>query len=256
MQNASGIGAPKTPEEINAWGRGLAGEMIKAGEGDMATKILSALPQQGEDQFKEFLKEERGSARASVKKIDSRAATIRGSYGKLERLSKQAKTAPKGSTEQRSAINSMIANVVRLNSPGIVSETELQTYTGGQATTAAMLDALRGKGVNIDAWAAGIDASGNADPDALLRIGQNLILAEAAPLFDQYDDAASRATRAKLSDRAQGTIFGKSKNLNALKKLTEQAAIPVKSEQSKGIPDGISPQEWSFMTPEEKALFQ
>ena len=221
MPDISDIGA------VSALGKKLARNLATGGFTGEAMQVMSTLSQLApEDTFKEFKTEERKTASQAVKSINSRAGSIRGSYGKLERLNKQAKSSKAGSTEQRSAINSMIANVVRLNSPGIVSETELQTYTGGQSTPAALLAFLKGEGINVDAWSAGIDASGNADPDALLRIGQNLILAEASPLFDQYDDAKNRAATAKLSDRAQATIFGESKNLNALRDLTKKVATP------------------------------
>lgn len=232
----------KDINQLAAYGQQLAGELFTHGlqaEGmQILGKVQGLKPDPAEDPFKDFLKEERKTASATVKSIDTRAATIRGSFGKLQRLNKQAKTAKQGTTEQRSAINSMIANVVRLNSPGIVSEQELKTYTGGQGTTAALLGLLQGKGVNVDAWAAGIDASGNADPDALLRIGQNLILGEAAPLFDQYDDARNRAERAEMSPRAQKTIFGGNKNIESLRSLTKAVG---------DAPNGVPPAVWNQM---------
>ena len=178
----------------------------------------------------EFKKEERSASRASVKGMESKAALLRSDYGKLEQLSKRAKG--KG-TSARAARNSMIANIVRLNSPGIVSETELRTYTGGQGTTAAMMAFLSGKGVDTSALMANIDPSGkDFDVDGMLGLGKDLILGQAAPIFDRLDDARDRASRAGLSKRAQDTIFGKSRNITALKKLT----TPEKT----GLPTGVT----------------
>lgn len=210
------------PASFQQAGAQLAGALMKNGLTTEAMNLYGKLGIQANTSMTDFRKEERKTASQAVKSVEGRASEVRSSYGKLENLAKQAKSSNPGSLVRRASINSMIANVVRLNSPGIVSETELKTYTGGQATTAALLDFLDGKGINTQAWKAGIDPSGNANPDDLLKIGGSLVLGEASPLFDMYEDARARAARADLSPRAQQTIFGESKNLIALKKLVDR----------------------------------
>lgn len=235
-----------TPEGVAEGGRIMVNDLVKAGRSDLAMQLSRELPQAAAVSD-DFLKEERKIASQSVKDINKRAGDIRASYGKLEELSKRAKSQPKGSTGRRQAINSMIANIVRLNSPGIVSPEELRIYTGGQGTTAALLDLLSGRGVNTDALRAQIDPSGG-DPDGLLATGKSLILGEAPPIFDMYEDAKSRAGRAGMSGRAKGAIFGESRNIEALRKLATRE--PEADKQT------VDPDLLQYMDPEDRALFE
>jgi len=232
-------------------GQAYAKNLLKEGELDLGFSVMQKI--QGmqpatSERDNEFWKEERGAAGQAVKKLDNKAASMRSDYGKLQQLAKQTKG---NSTSARAARNSMIANIVRLNSPGIVSESELKTYSGAQTTTAALLQWARGKGFNADALVAGVDPSGEGfDAEGVLNIGKSLILGQAKPLFDQYDDAKGRAERSGISSRAMGTIFGKNRNIDGLRKL----ATP--SSGGKGTkPANLDQSIWNAMTPQEKALF-
>lgn len=242
-QYFSGIQPGEFPTKLP----GFASALAEKGYTDEALKVMAYAKELNPSaDYTEFLKEERKQATKTVNTVESRAGEIRGAEGKLVQLAKRAKGAKPGSVTRRAAINSMIANIVRLNSPGIVSESELKTYSGGQGTTAAFVSLLAGKDPQYEALLAGIDPSG-ADPDAMLGLGRSLIMGDVPQLLDRYEDARSRAERAKLSKRAQGTIFGGSKNIEALKKISQP--------QAKGVPDGIDPEDWKYMTPEERALF-
>ena len=204
---------------ISQVGNRLAEELLKAGHSKEAFGIMGQLKALIPEGGTEFKKEERGAARKVISALDKTAASLRGDFGKLKQLSKRAKG--KG-TSARAARNSMIANIVKLNSPGIVSEQELKTYTGGQGTTSAFIQWARGKGYNMDAIEAQIDPSGEGfDVDGMLGLGSDLILGQSAPIFDQYDDAISRAERAGLSKRARDTHFKGNKNIEELRKLAK-----------------------------------
>ena len=225
LMKTMNIGKTITPEQQREFVGRFGTQLMKAGYTDEAFKIMSmAGPMEGEG-FEDFRKEERKRASDTVKTLDKRAAEIRGASGKMKQLSDRAKKFPQGSVARRQAVNSMIANIVRLNSPGIVSEEELRTYTGGQGLTSAFVSLLAGRDPQYEALMAAVDPSG-ADPDSLRELGNSLILGEAGPLFDQYEDAKSRATRAKISQRAYSTNFGEgaNKNLEELRKLTQQPA--------------------------------
>ena len=217
-------GKPETPEEINRYGTGLMSEFMQAGELGMAMNIRKQLPdvEGGVDNYNEISKESRKAAREVVKSVDTASASMRADYEKLRGLSIKAKGT---GTTARAARNSMIANIVRLNSPGIVQETELRTYTGGQGSTSAMLGWLTGAGYDTDAIKSYIDPSGdNFDADGMLELGGTLVLGRAQPVFDRLDDAKARAKAAKISPRAYDSIFSGTKNIDAMYEL--KASIP------------------------------
>jgi hypothetical protein len=187
----------------------------------------------GQDQ--EFLKEVRKSARGIRDDVSKKAASMRGDYDKITKL---AETAKSGGMTGRAAVNSILANIVRLNSPGVVSESELKLYSGAQTPVQAILQWATSKGVpedQLQAVAASFDASGNANVDGLVQIAGNLILGQVGPLFDQYSDTKERAKI--LPANQYETIFKGTSNIDEMLALRDKLSQPAPTpEEPKPLP--------------------
>ncbi|MBT8449877.1 MAG: hypothetical protein KJO69_09315 [Gammaproteobacteria bacterium] len=223
-----------TPQTMPKVAQEMAQGLVSIGEPMMAMQLMKEVqafkPAEDED-FTKIKSEVRNAERANIKTADAAIANMRGDYNKLENLAEKAKG--KGVTA-RAARNSMIANIVRLNSPGIVQEAELRTYTGGQGTTSAMLSWLTGKGYDTDAIMSYIDPSGeNFDAEGMLSLGGALVLGKAQPIFDQIADSRTRAEQTGLSERGMKSIFSGTSNIDAMTEL--QTKISKKANQ--GMPD-------------------
>ena len=159
----------------------------------------------------EFLKEERKTASQDVRSFNKSAKEMRTNYGQLQGLAAQAKTGGRG------ARNAMVVTLARLISPGIVTETEAASLSGGQNTMQAVISGLSGKGVDTDALLRNIDPYGDSfDSDALLRVGESVVASGRKPLLDMYEGSRNRATRANMSQRAFETNFGSNPNFEFL----------------------------------------
>jgi len=188
----------------------------------------------------EFLKEERKYAQAEVKDFNKNAREMTENVKKMGDLREQAKGT---GTSARAARISMIANIVRLNSPGIVSESELQTYTGGQSGVQAFLQFLDTKGVDTQAFRSYVDPAGDHfDADGVYKLGKTLAASKAGGLASQYEGALSRAEAARLSKRAMSANFGKNEyydNVRALQKNVPDEALELLRKEMKTDPDAV-----------------
>jgi len=160
-----------------------------------------------------FMEEERGAARTAVGSFNKRVGQMRTDYSKLEGLANEARAG------SRPARASMLINIARLNSPGVVSDKEAAQLTGGANPVAAVIAKLQDSGVDMaallgkhfDPYGEGFDA------DELLRIGRSLVTSSSSPLLTQYEAARSRAQRAGISDLAFQTNFGNNPSYEYLK---------------------------------------
>ena len=159
----------------------------------------------------DFLKEERKTASQDVRAFNKQAKEMRTSYAKLQGLAKQAQSGDRG------ARNAMTVAVGRLMSPGIFTETEASALSGGQTTMQAILAAMAGKGLNIDAIQRNVDPYGdNFNVDGLLNIGSSIVASSKQPLIDMFEGSRDRATTSAMSQRAFKTNFGKNANYDFL----------------------------------------
>lgn len=195
---------------------------------------------------KEFLKEERKNASEVIGVFNKDAKETIEMVDKMGSLKEQAKGR---GTSARAARISMIANIVRLNSPGIVQEGELQTYAGGQKPIQAVFDYLKGKGVETASLEAYYDPAGdNFDAEGAFKLGKTLAASKAGSLVNLYGDAKTRATRAGMSERAFNTNFGSSE---LYKKIIElhgqtQPSSPQAAQPATALPP-VNNQGWKLM---------
>jgi hypothetical protein len=166
----------------------------------------------------EFLKEERGVARESVKAFNKRGSEVLSSYGKVESILK-------GGNLNRMKIASAMTSMARLLSPGIVTNQDFQSLSNSASPIATLFDKLRGKGDEgatvADELQRYVDPTNPTlfDQEAFLQTARQVAGAEIPTLISGYKDAQSRAKRAGVSEQARKTYFGENSTLNALQKM-------------------------------------
>lgn len=165
---------------------------------------LKELRSGGNDE--KFLEEERKFIRSGIDRLNKQASELTTNYGKLERLAPQVKLG------NRQAAAGMIMSLARIMSPGIVTDTDFQAFSGNPMTYPAQALAL----VSSRDSEVGQMLSSFIDPtnpetfdvEGVLGAANAAIGAAAPSVFGQYDSYSSRADRAGLGDRQKNTLLG------------------------------------------------
>lgn len=167
----------------------------------------------------EFLKEERGVARDSVKAFNKRGNEVLASYGKIDNiLSGDGKL-------NRMKVASAMTSMARLLSPGIVTNQDFENLSNSANPASVLIDLLRGKGKEGMNVADELQRYGDPtnpelfDKEAFLQTARQVSGAEIPTLIGGYQDAQNRAKRAGVGERARKTYFGENSTLDSLQKM-------------------------------------
>jgi len=178
-----------------------------------------------DESYNKFLSKVEDQSFMTVKDFNKRSTTIRGAYGKMQKLHGKAKAG------DRTAAAGMVMSLSRLFSPGVVTDKDVQQIAAAQNPWSMFLDILADKknaGVPGAAdFAKYIDPIGNVNADSLLAVANDVALAEAPALISSYQSAADIAQRSGLPQRQYHTIFGGNQNLDYLQTLLNQPSTAV-----------------------------
>jgi len=174
----------------------------------------------------EFRKELRNRVDVEINKFNNEAQEMVSSYNSMERLAKASYEGDRG------ARNMMTVKLVRLASPGIVTESEAAQAIGGQSSWQAIANNIaniaKGKGMNFDqdAFLRSVDPYGQGfNTSAMLRSAQSLVSAGAPALLARFEDSRSRAQKGGMYRNEMETYFDES---GMYKQISDYANNPVK----------------------------
>ena len=179
-------------------------------------------PVDGDPNTLEIQKETRNELRSGLTDIKKQAGDMYTNYSKLENLGEEMR---KGN---RSAVAQGLVALVKLGDPGsVVKEEELKMALGAQSPVAAVVDALRGAGVDggvITAIQQSLDPlnPGTVNVDQIIATADAMMLPNIENILGAYDVANQRGTEL-LSEQGYNSIFGvKIPLINKLRSLNGQ----------------------------------
>tara|TARA_B100000003_G_scaffold49138_1_gene43108 strand:- start:8963 stop:10144 length:1182 start_codon:yes stop_codon:yes gene_type:complete len=164
---------------------------------------------------------------SSARKLNSTIDEITTAYNKVKGLEAEMR---KGS---RSAINAGIMNVARLISPGVVTDSDARQIAGADTPISVLMQALQGKGMNIDQILRVVDPTSpeTFDVDALMAVADSVTAAGIPGVYDSYEDLQNTARSFGANSRFMSAYFDPdSKRMNSLAKIRNQVNEPSQPE--------------------------
>ena len=179
-------------------------------------------PVDGDPNTLEIQKETRNELRSGLTDIKKQAGDMYTNYSKLENLGEEMR---KGN---RSAVAQGLVALVKLGDPGsVVKEEELKMALGAKSPIAAVVETLRGAGVDggvITAIQQSVDPLNpdTVDVDQIIATADAMMLPNIENILGAYDVANQRGTEL-LSEQGYNSIFGvKIPLINKLRSLNGQ----------------------------------
>ena len=164
-------------------------------------------PVDGDPNTLEIQKETRNELRSGLTDIKKQAGDMYTNYSKLENLGEEMR---KGN---RSAVAQGLVALVKLGDPGsVVKEEELKMALGAKSPIAAVVETLRGAGVDggvITAIQQSVDPLNpdTVDVDQIIATADAMMLPNIENILGAYDVANQRGTEL-LSEQGYNSIFG------------------------------------------------
>lgn len=166
---------------------------------------------------REFQKETRTSIRGDIGKVKKTAEEISSSRDKIDSLITQAQNG------NRQAIAAVIMNLARLNSPGVVTDSDFSQMAGKQDPIAAAISIIQGKGIDVNAVMRGIDATNpdTFDAKSVIATADSLITSQLPTLNKSLVGLREKARIAELPTKQVNTLFAGTDFVGQIKGLAE-----------------------------------